>query len=133
MSSNLFAIVNLATVKLKIKMLLAGFPVALWSTAIQCCDRHGNRSFLFLRIADFVVDADVLDVSVSDVVAFPPGEHLVSSRILNRFSVYIIVSSLMFLPHKLFLSFLIRQKRELTLRMSFCPGFCTNLTKIRRC
>ena len=34
--------------------------------------------FLLLRIADFVVDAvDVVDVSVSEFVLFPPGEHLV--------------------------------------------------------
>ena len=77
MSSNSIAIVKLATAKLKMKMLPAGFPVALGSTAIQFCDRLSNRSFLLLRIADFVVDvADVLDVSVSEIAAFPPGEHL---------------------------------------------------------
>ena len=59
------------------KMLPEGFTVALYSTAIQSCDRHSNRSFLLLRIADFVVDvADVLDVSVSEIAAFPPSEHL---------------------------------------------------------
>ena len=53
------------------------------STAIQFCDRHGNRSFLLLRIADFVVDTvDVVDVSVSEIVAFPPGEHLAFSGIV---------------------------------------------------
>ena len=58
------------------KMLPASFPVAVCSTAIQSCDRHGNRSFLHLRIADFVVDAvDVVDVSVSEFVLSPPGEH----------------------------------------------------------
>ena len=69
--------------KLKMKMLPAGFPVALCSTAIQFCDRHSNRSVLLLRIADFVVDAvDDVDVSVSEIVAFPPGEHLAFSGII---------------------------------------------------
>ena len=54
-----------------------GFPVAFYSTAIQFSDRHRNRSFFLLRIADLVVDVvDVLDVSVSVIVAFPPSEHL---------------------------------------------------------
>ena len=76
MSSNLFAIVSFATAKLKMKTLPTGFPVALCSTAIHFSDRQSNRSFLLLRIADLVVHAvDVLDVSVSEVVAFPPGEH----------------------------------------------------------
>ena len=77
MSSNSFAIVKFATAKLKMKTLSAGFPVALHSTASQFVDRHSNRCFLLLRIADLVVDvADVLDVSVSEIVAFPPSEHL---------------------------------------------------------
>ena len=43
--------------------------VALCNTAIQSCDRHSNRSFLLLRIVDFVVDAvDVVDVSISEFV-----------------------------------------------------------------
>ena len=87
MSSNSFAIVSFATAKSKMKMLQAGFPVALCSTAIQFCDRRSNRSFLLLRIADFVVDAvDVVDVSVSEIAAFPPGEHLAFSGIvlMNR-------------------------------------------------
>ena len=73
MSSNSFAIA-----KLKMKMLPAGFPVAPGNTAIQFSDRHGNRSFLLLlRVADLVVDvADVVDVSVSEIVAFPPSERL---------------------------------------------------------
>ena len=72
MSSNSFAFV-----KSKTKTLPTGFTVALCSTAIQSCDRHSNRSFLLLRIADLVVDvADVLDVSVSEIAAFPPGEDL---------------------------------------------------------
>ena len=82
MSSNSFAIAKLATAKLKMKMkmLPAGFHVALCNTATQSCDRHSHRSFLLLRIADFVVDAvDVVDVSVSEIVAFPPGEHLAFS------------------------------------------------------
>ena len=49
MSSNSFAIVKLATAKLKMKMLPAGFPVALCSTAIQSRDRHSIRSFWFCR------------------------------------------------------------------------------------
>ena len=58
-------------------------PVALCNTAIQSCDRHSNRSFLLLRIADFVVDAvHVVDVSVSEIVASPPGEHLAFSGIV---------------------------------------------------
>ena len=82
MSSNSFATVKSATVKLKMKMLPAGFPEALCSTAIQVFDRHSNRSFLLFRIADLVVEAvDVLDVSVSEIVAFPPGEHLALSGI----------------------------------------------------
>ena len=61
-------------------MLPAGFPVTLCNTAIQSCDRHSIRSFLLLRIADFVADAvDVVDVSVSEFVLFPPGEHLAFS------------------------------------------------------
>ena len=84
-SSNLFAIAKWATAKLKMqmKMLAASFSVALCNTAIQSCDRHGNRSFLLLRIVDFVVDAvDVVDVSVSEFTAFPPGEHLAFSGIV---------------------------------------------------
>ena len=62
---------------LKMKTLPAGFHVALCSTATHFFDRHSNRSFLVLRIADLVVDvADVLDVSVSEIVAFPPSERL---------------------------------------------------------
>ena len=76
MSSNSFAIVKFATAKLKMKTLPARFPVALCSTAIQFSRRHSNRSFL-LRIADHVVDVVVvLDVSVSEIVAFPPSERL---------------------------------------------------------
>ena len=108
MSSNLFVMVRFATAKLKMKMLLAGFP---W--------------LLFLRIADLVVDAvDVLDVSVSEIAACPPSEHLAFSGITKTLG--IIVSSLIFLLHKVFLSFL-------NLRMNFCHSFCTNLPKLRRC
>ena len=83
MRSNSFATAKWATAKLKTKMLPAGFAVALCNTAIQSCDRHSNRSFLLLRIADFVVDAVVVvDVSVSEIVAFPPGEHLAFSGIV---------------------------------------------------
>ena len=80
----MFAIAKSSTAKfkLKMKMLPAGFTVALCSTAIQLCDRHSNRSFL-LRIADFVVDTvDVVDVSVSEITAFPPCEHLAFSGIV---------------------------------------------------
>ena len=76
MSSNSFAIVKLATAKLKMKTLPAGFSVALCSTAYQYSDLQSNRISL-LRIADLVVDvADVLDVSVPEIVAFPPRERL---------------------------------------------------------
>ena len=69
---------------LEMKTLPTGFPVALWSTAIQFCDRHSNRSFLLLRIADFVVDAvDVVDVSISEIVAFPPSERLAFEGIVS--------------------------------------------------
>ena len=78
MSSNSFAIVRFAAAKLKMKTLPAGFSVALCATAIQSCDRHSNRSFLLLRIADLCVDVvDVLDVLVSEIGAFPPSERLV--------------------------------------------------------
>ena len=82
MSSNSFAIVSLATAMLK--TLPTGFPVALCRTAIKFSDRHGNRSFLLLRIADLVVDvADVLDVSVSEIVAFPPSGRLAFEGIVS--------------------------------------------------
>ena len=74
MSSNSFAIAQSATamLKMKMKMLPTGFPVALCSTAIQFSDRQSDRSFLLLRIVDLVVDVvDVLDVSVSEIVVFP--------------------------------------------------------------
>ena len=84
MSSNSFAIVKLATAKLKMKTLPAGFPVALCSTAIQFSDRHSNRSFHLLRIADLVVHVvDVLDVWVSEIVAFPPSERLAFQGIIH--------------------------------------------------
>ena len=58
--------------------------MALCGTAIQSCDRHSNRSFLLLRIADLVVDAvDVVDVSVSEFVLSPPGKHLAFSVIVS--------------------------------------------------
>ena len=82
MSSNSCAIAKSATAKLKMKMkmLPAGFSVGLCDTAVQSCDRQSNRSFLLLRIADFVVDAvDAVDVSVSEFVLSPPGEHLAFS------------------------------------------------------
>ena len=79
MSSNSFAIVSVATskLKMKLKMLPAGFSVAPCRTAIQFFDRHSSRSFLLLRIADFVVDAfDFVDVSVQEIAAVPPSERL---------------------------------------------------------
>ena len=77
MSSNSLAIVSLVNAMLKMKTLPTGFPVALCGTAIQFSDPHKNRSFLTLRIVDLLVDVvDVLDVSVSEIVAFPPGERL---------------------------------------------------------
>ena len=83
MSSTSFAIVKLATAKLKMKMLPAGFPVALSDTAIQFSDRHSNRSFLLLRIVDILVHVvDVLDVSVLKIAAFPSSERLAFSGIV---------------------------------------------------
>ena len=77
MSSNLFAIVSFSTAKLKMKTLPTGFPVALCCAAIQFSDRQSDRSFLLLRIVDLVVDAvDVVDVSVSEIAAFPSSERL---------------------------------------------------------
>ena len=68
---------SFATAKLKMKTLLTGFSVALCSTAIEFSDRHSSRSFLLLQIVDLVVDVvDVLDVSVSEIVAFPPSDGL---------------------------------------------------------
>ena len=117
---------------MKMKMLPTGFPVALCNTAIQSCDRHSNRSFLRLRIADFVVDAvHVLDVSVPEIVRFPPSEHLPFSGI--TYTPGIIVSSSTFLLLKVFLSFVIRQRMELIIGMNLCPSFCTSLAKLRKC
>ena len=80
MRSNSFAIVMFATAKLKMKTL----PAGLCSTAIQFSDRHSNRSFLLLRIADSVFDVvDVLDVSVSETLAFPPSERLAFQGIVS--------------------------------------------------
>ena len=45
------------------------------------CDRHSNRSFPLLRIAEFFVDA--VDLSVSEFVPSPPGEHLEFSGIVS--------------------------------------------------
>ena len=88
-SSNSFAIAKSATAKLKMKILPAGFTVTLCNTAVQSCDRHRNRSFLLFRIADFVVDAaDVVDVSVSGIVAFPPKHYIYSryNRLISNIS-----------------------------------------------
>ena len=79
MSSNSFAIVKLAAAKLKLKMkmLLAGSPWLSVVAPSSFSDRHSNRSFLLLRIVDPVVDVvDVLDISVSEIVAFPSSERL---------------------------------------------------------
>ena len=128
MSSNSLTIAKSAAAKSKTKTLPAGFSMALCDTAIQSCDRRCDRS----RIADFVVDAvDVVDVSASEIVAFPPSEHLAFSGI--TYTPGLIVSFLTFLLHKVFLSFLIRQRRELNLRMSFCLSFCANLPRFHRC
>ena len=77
MGSNSFAIGSFATAILKMKTLPTDFSVALCSTAIQFSDPHCNRSFSNLRIADLVVEVVVvLEVSVSEIVAFPPSERL---------------------------------------------------------
>ena len=84
MGPNSFAIVKFPTEKLKMKTLPADFPVALWSSAIQISDRQSNRSFLLLRIADQVFDVvAVLDVSISEIAAFPPREHLEALYVLG--------------------------------------------------
>ena len=75
MSSNSFALVSFPTAMLKMKTLPTSFTVALCSTAIQFSDRHSNRSFLVLQLADLLFDVVVLDVSVSEIVAFPPSER----------------------------------------------------------
>ena len=77
MSCNSFSMVRFASSKLKMRTLSSGFPVALCSTSIQFSDRHGNRSFLLLRIVDLlVVVVNVLDVSVSEIAAFPSSERV---------------------------------------------------------
>ena len=85
MSSNSFAVVKFATAKLKMKTLPAGSP---WHSVVppssSFSDRHSNRSVLLLRIADFVVDAvDVLDVSVTEIVVFPPSKHCILRHCFN--------------------------------------------------
>ena len=83
MSSNSLAIAKSATAKLKMKMLPAGFPWLFVVTAIQFCDRQTNRSFLHLRNAGFVVDAvNVVNVSISEIAAFSPGDNLAFSGIV---------------------------------------------------
>ena len=63
MSSNSLAIVSFSIAMLNMKTLRTGFPVALCSASLQCSDRHSDRSFHLLRIADLLIDAvDVLDV-----------------------------------------------------------------------
>ena len=133
MSSNLFANVSFATAEVEDEDAAEG--VCPWVSVIlpsSLAIDIGIEVFLLLQIVDFVVDAvDVVDVSVSEFVLSPPGEHLAFSGITHTPGV--IVSSLLFLLSKVFLRFLIRQKRELILRMSFCPSFCTFLPKFRRC
>ena len=88
MSSHSFGFVSLATAMLKMKMLPTGFSVALCRTAIQFSDRHGNRSFFLLRIVDLVVDVVVvLDVPVSEIVAFPPSERLAVEEAFGPISI----------------------------------------------
>ena len=94
MNSNSFA-----TAKLKKNTLPTGFTVALCNTAIQSCDRHGDRCFLLLRIADFVVGAvDVVEVSVSEIVAFPPGEHRAFSGIAWSIGKFLSLSKMFLVP-----------------------------------
>ena len=130
MTSNSFVIAKRATAKLKMKMkmLPAGFSVALCNTTIQFCDRHSNRSFLLLRIADFVVDpVDVVDVSVSEFVLSPPSEHL-AFHVFHILQVSI-VSSVIFLLHDVpKLSDPSEDSSD-----EFLSDFCTNLPKYSRC
>ena len=59
--------------------------MGLCSTFSQSCDQHSNRSFLLLRIVDLLVDVlDALDVSASEIAAFPPSEHLAFSGITKN-------------------------------------------------
>ena len=101
MSYSSFAIGSFATAMLKMKTLLTGFPVALCSTAIQFSDRHSNRSCLLFRIADLVVDVvDVLDISVSEIVAFPPCEHLAFSGIVSMHRQILVAVEQVFEAHQ---------------------------------
>ena len=108
----------IATAKFKMKMLPAGFTVALCNTTIQSCDRQNNRSFLLFRIADFVVDTvNVVDVSVSEFLLSLPSEHL-AFQALQKLQEKL--CHLQYFFCMVFLSSLIRQR---TLRMSFFVRF----------
>ena len=102
MSSNsVVSVCVQATVKLKMKTLPTGVPVALCRTAIQFSDSHGNRSFLLVRIAVLVVDAvDVLDVSVSEIAAFPPSVHLAFSSVVSMHRQILVVVQEAFGAHQ---------------------------------
>ena len=83
MRSNSFAIVSFGHCEVEDEDAVVRLSPWLCKTAIQFSDRHCDRSFLLLRIADFVVDAvDAVDVSVQEIVRFPPSEHLAFSGIV---------------------------------------------------
>ena len=99
--------------------------LALCNTAIQFFDRHNNRRFLLLRIADFVVDAvNVVDVSVSEIVAFPTSEHLAFFGLT-----YTLGKSVSPLKNSKKVPDLSESSEESSADSSddFCPSFCTNL------
>ena len=73
MSSNSFGFVKFATAMLKMKTLPACFS---WLSVVLSSS-FSIDIVILLRIADLVVDVvDVLDVSVSEIAAFPPSESL---------------------------------------------------------
>ena len=115
-----------------LKACCRGFDVDL-STAPTCAKAPGLKREVFLGgvIQDHVGAVDVVDVLVSKFVPSTPGEHLAFSGITCTLG--ILVSTLIFLLRKVFLSFLILQRRELNLRVIFCSSFCTNLPQILRC
>ena len=72
--SNSFAIVSVATARLKMKTLPTGFPITLRCAAIQFSDRHSKRSFLLLRIVHLLVVRCIFLASIQ----FSLPTHLVA-------------------------------------------------------
>ena len=72
--SDSLAFVKLATAKLKMKTLLAGFPVA---SVVPPSNFPTDIAIeVFLLVDLLLVFVDVLDVSVQEIAVFPSGEHL---------------------------------------------------------